>query len=99
MELLWLITLLSLAIAGNEDKIESKQVEIDSSVKEIVYCGSKKDLILILTDELFVYRSENSGYSWKSLAFESEKLKGIKAITLSKADPKLIGFFGTKGRN
>lgn len=98
MEKLWILFLVAGVLAGNEDKIEFKQLEVDSPIKEVLYCGAKKETILILTSERQAYRSENSGFSWKPISFGSETLK-IDKIIFSKADSKLTAFLSKEGKN
>lgn len=98
MEKLWFIILIASALAVNEDKIEYKQLEIDSPISEVLYCGAKKDTILIITDEKQAYRSENSGFSWKQISSEDKTMKVDKVI-FSKADLKLVAFLGKDGKN
>jgi Sortilin, neurotensin receptor 3,/Sortilin, neurotensin receptor 3, C-terminal len=99
MGVLWLVAYIYVAIGANEDRIEFKQLEVDSPVQEVVYCGTKKDTILIITQERLVYRSENAGYTWKPVLASSEPIKKIKKIIASPIDSKLIAFLGSEGTN
>lgn len=40
---------------------------MDSLVRDIMWCGSNDDVILVLTEKGTVYRSRDRGYSWKKL--------------------------------
>lgn len=97
MGLFWLIALVASVLSANPDKLEFKQLEIDSPIEEVIYCGAKKDTILVLSEEKIAYRSENSGYSWKQVPFPSTS-KVAKIIT-SPADPRLLAFLGSEGTN
>lgn len=59
----WLFVFIYVVLSANDDKIEFKQVEIEFPVEEVLYCGLKKETILIKTEEKSAFRSENSGYS------------------------------------
>lgn len=40
---------------------------MDGLVRDIMWCGSNDDVILVLTERGTVYRSRDRGYSWKKL--------------------------------
>ena len=40
---------------------------MDGLVRDIMWCGSNNDVILVLTEKGTVYRSRDRGYSWKKL--------------------------------
>jgi hypothetical protein len=40
---------------------------MDSLVRDIMWCGSNNDVILVLSEKGSVYRSRDRGYSWKKL--------------------------------
>ena len=63
MHKIWIYTFIVLGFAANLDKIIYKQLEIDSPVELIVYCGQDQDIIILLSENNKVYRSENSGIS------------------------------------
>ena len=93
----WVIFLIAFVRSANEDKIEFKQSEVESPIQEILYCGPKKESIIILTEERKLYRSESSGNSWKPIQPDSIQL--IEKLVTSKADSKLIAFLGKQGKN
>jgi hypothetical protein len=93
----WVIFLLASVRSANEDKIEFKVSELESPVQEVLYCGAKKETILILTEERNIFRSESSGNSWKPV--QPETSQKFERIVTSKADPKLIVLLGRKGKN
>ena len=48
MHKIWIYTFIVLGFAANLDKIIYKQLEIDSPVELIVYCGQDQDIIILL---------------------------------------------------
>lgn len=98
MAFTWLVFLVTSVLSANEDKIEYKVSSLDSSIQEVLYCGPRKETILILTEERKAYRSESSGNSWKAVTADSNNWK-IEKIIQSKSDDKLIAFLGKQGTN
>ena len=41
--------------------------DIDSKVKEIVWCGNSNEVLLALTEMDSLYISDNKGFMWKKL--------------------------------
>lgn len=40
---------------------------MDGLVRDLMWCGSDDEIILVLTDKGSVYRSRDNGYTWKRL--------------------------------
>lgn len=97
MWILPVFTMVSLGLAGNTEKIQSKQLFVDSPIRETLFCGVKKTSILILTEEFKAYRSETTGFSWKILEFQSAPLENLAKILQSKADFSLIALLSKVG--
>ena len=55
------------ALAVNTDKIDYNRYDLDGPVADMLWCGSKNEVILVLTDQGTVYRSRDRGGSWKRL--------------------------------
>lgn len=53
--------------AANTDKIDYHRQEMDSFVRDIMWCGQENDVILILTEKGTLYRSRDRGVSFKRL--------------------------------
>jgi hypothetical protein len=41
--------------------------EVDSAVNDVLWCGSSRDVIFVLTELNSVYKSEDKGFSWTKL--------------------------------
>ena len=93
----WVIFIITCVRSANEDKIEFKLSDLESPVQQILYCGAKKESIIILTEDQKLYRSESSGNSWKPV--QSDSIHQIEKLVTSKADPKLLAFLGKQGQN
>ena len=97
MGVFWLLALVQSVFGANPDKLEFKQLSLDSPIDEVIYCGPKKDSIIILSEDQIAYRSENSGYSWKEVPIPNSSK--ISKIVSSKADQRMQAFLGTEGTN
>ena len=53
--------------AVNADKISFQIIEIDSPLKDIMWCGSTNDIVLVHSQAGTVYRSRDKCDSWKKL--------------------------------
>ena len=51
----------------NADKVSFQIFEIDSPLKDIMWCGSTNDVVLVQSEAGTVYRSRDRGDSWKKL--------------------------------
>lgn len=94
----WGFLLFFCVFSADDEKIEYKQLELDSGVDTVLYCGGKKDTIIVVAEDRTVFRSENSGYSWKEIQVGKDGWK-LKRLVISKADNKLIAFLGNEGHN
>lgn len=56
----------------NTDRVDFNKYDLDSMVKDIMWCGQNNEAIIVLTEAGTVYRSRDKGVSWK-------KLQGILA--------------------
>ena len=97
MGVFWLSALVLCVMGANPDKLEFKQLDLDSPISEVLYCGAKKDAIIVLGENQLAYRSENSGYSWKSVPIPNSSK--LSKIISSRADQRMLAFLGTEGTN
>jgi hypothetical protein len=56
-----------MALAVNTDKIDYNRYDLDGPVADMMWCGAKNEVILVLTELGTVYRSRDRGGSWKRL--------------------------------
>jgi hypothetical protein len=47
--------------------IGHRQYDLDSAPKDLVWCGTNRDSVLLLTESDSLYKSEDKGFSWKKL--------------------------------
>ena len=47
--------------------IEFKRYEIDSPPKDLVWCGTSKETVLLLSENNSLYKSEDKGFNWRLL--------------------------------
>jgi hypothetical protein len=52
------------SISGN---IGTKKFDIDSAPKDLVWCGASRETVLLLSENSFLYRSDDKGFNWKVL--------------------------------
>ena len=48
-------------------QVDYKQYDLDSSPKDLYWCGSNKDKALVITELNSLYRSDDKGFSWRKL--------------------------------
>jgi hypothetical protein len=106
-----IIFLLILTLSKETEKIRIEEYEMDSSPKQIIYCGPENKTIIILTELNGIFRSEDSGLHWKKqndifinkgkdeLEEESDEVGKIFQIIQSPKDKNLLIFLGTNGIN
>ncbi|CAG9311653.1 unnamed protein product [Blepharisma stoltei] len=100
--------LVSFALAEpNPDRVEYQYIDLNSPVTEIKFCGAQDEVMLLLTTENSVYRSENKGFSWKPLSpiLEKEGKKTgstvgkVTQIIINPADKQVVVMLGSTGLN
>jgi len=47
--------------------IETKIYNLDSQLKDLVWCGQLRDTVLVLTENNSLYKSEDKGFNWRIL--------------------------------
>ena len=92
-------------------KVEYSMSDIDSKVKEIVWCGNSNEVLLALTEMDSLYISDNKGFMWKKLndlithtaktelEDQENEIGKVSKILLSPVDKNLVIFLGTHGIN
>jgi photosystem II stability/assembly factor-like uncharacterized protein len=66
--LIYSLLLFSESIKGaNIDQVDFTQAQLDSQVKDIMWCGSGNEAILVLTDTGMLHRSRDRGQTWKKM--------------------------------
>jgi len=99
-----------LAGLGTESQVDSSTYELDSPVQDTLLCGYKQDILLVLTQNHSVYRSDNSGFSWKHLksllmregrahADSPRTIGEVLSLQVSPVDPHLLVMLGSRGIN
>lgn len=84
---------------------------LDSNPKDVVWCGSSSESVLVLTEMNSLYKSDDKGFSWKKLNDvmvhtgkqelepEDNEIGNVSEILLSPVDKSLVIFLGTHGIN
>jgi len=68
-----LLLLLSIAAApalingANIDAVDFNKYDLDSPVKDLMWCGPGNEYILVLSEKGSIYRSRDRGISWKKM--------------------------------
>ena len=84
--------------------------DLDSPVQDTILCGFKQDILLVLTQSHSVYRSDDSGFTWKQLrsllmregrahADSPRTIGDVLSLQVSPVDKKLLVMLGSKGIN
>lgn len=50
--------------AGN---VDTKKFDLDAAPKDLVWCGTSKETVLLLTENNSLYRSDDKGFNWRIL--------------------------------
>jgi photosystem II stability/assembly factor-like uncharacterized protein len=51
----------TLIMGANTDKVDAQIYDLDSTVKDIMWCGNNNEVILVLSNLGSVYRSRDKG--------------------------------------
>lgn len=101
-------TLIANSVEGN---VDYKSFDLDSSPKDLVWCGSTRDTVFVLTEKNSLYRSDDKGFSFKNmndvmtntgkdqLESNENEIGKVSEILLSPVDKNLVIFLGTHGIN
>lgn len=97
--------------AFNADKVKFQIFEIDSPLKDIMWCGNTNEVILVQSYSGTVYRSRDRGESWKKLHSQMHQtgssvleesqtdIGHVQKMIQSPVDDSLVVFTGTNGIN
>jgi hypothetical protein len=92
-------------------KVEYAHSEIDSNIKEIIWCGESSNILLAISDKNSLYQSDNKGFMWRKmndlithtgkteLEDNENEIGKVSKILLSPVDKNLVIFLGTHGIN
>jgi hypothetical protein len=106
--LLIFILSVNLIAAGT---VDFKSFDLDSTPRDIVWCGSTRDTVFVLSETNSLYRSDDKGFSWKKLNDimintgkeqldpEENEIGKVQEIIISPVDKNLVIFLGTHGIN
>ena len=62
-----LMLFLCISMMSTAGTVEYRQYDLDSSPKDLVWCGQNNDTVMVLTELNSVYKSEDKGFSWKKM--------------------------------
>ena len=62
-----ILTLHSYVRGANTDQVDFVQTQLDSQVKDILWCGRSNEAILVITETGNLYRSRDRGQTWKKM--------------------------------
>jgi hypothetical protein len=65
--LLFLASVPALYQAANTDQVDFNKYDIDSPVKDLMWCGTNNEFILVLSEKGSIYRSRDRGLTWRKL--------------------------------
>jgi hypothetical protein len=51
----------------SSENIGTKRYDIDSPPKDLVWCGTSRETVLLLSENNSLYKSEDKGFNWKIL--------------------------------
>lgn len=91
--------------------VDYKSFDLDSAPRDLVWCGSTRDTVFVLTETNSLYKSEDKGFSWKKLNDimnhtgkeqldpDDSEIGKVSEIIHSPVDKNLVIFLGTHGIN
>lgn len=91
--------------------VDYKSYDVDSTPKDLVWCGATRQNILLLTETNSLYRSEDKGFTWRmlndilltkgrdELEPEDNEIGRVTEIIKSPVDNNMVIFLGTHGIN
>ena len=47
--------------------IDTKKFDLDAAPKDLVWCGTSRETVLLLTENNSLYRSDDKGFNWRVL--------------------------------
>lgn len=65
--LLLAIILNTFSLIYTAGTIDTKQFDLDSQPKDLIWCGTSRETVLLLTENNSVYRSDDKGFNWRLL--------------------------------
>lgn len=104
----FILTYISSVLSGS---VDYRAFDIDSTPRDLIWCGNNRDNILLLTENSSLYRSEDKGFTWKKLNDilinkgqeqlepDDEQIGKVSEILLSPVDKNLVIILGTHGIN
>ena len=106
--ILFISILFSSISTGN---VDYKSYELDSTPKDLLWCGSTREVVLILTETNSLYRSEDKGFTWRllndillskgkdELDPDENEIGKVAELIKSPVDKNMVIFLGTHGIN
>jgi hypothetical protein len=106
-----LLSLLCICLITCEGTVNFKLTELDSTPTNLIWCGTHRDTVLILTEKNSVYRSDDLGFNFKKLndilqhtgkqelEEQDNEIGKVSRIIESPVDKSLVIFLGTHGIN
>ena len=96
---------------SHSEKIDINSYELDSSPKDLRWCGAGNKIAFMLTLDNSLYKTEDKGKHWKKmndlftnlgkeeLEEKETEVGKVSSIIQSNADPTILILLGTKGIN
>jgi len=51
----------------SEGNVSTKRYEMDAPPKDLVWCGTSRETVLLLSENNSLYKSEDKGFNWRLL--------------------------------
>jgi hypothetical protein len=49
------------------ENVSTKKYEIDSNPRDLIWCGTSRETVLLLSENNSLYRSDDKGFNWRLL--------------------------------
>lgn len=59
--------LILISFAFSAGNVDSKKFDLDAAPRDLVWCGSSRETVLLLTENNSLYRSDDKGFNWRIL--------------------------------
>jgi hypothetical protein len=54
-------------VLSSSGNVGTKKYDIDAAPKDLVWCGTSRETVLLLSENNSLYRSDNKGFDWRLL--------------------------------
>lgn len=86
----------------NHDEVDYQVTFFESAVLEVIFCGELQENLFAITDDGYIYTSDDHGYKWLNLTkaiMKTSKNPEINQFIQSPMDSQVVLLMGVAGQN